>query len=61
MCARYRLADYGRVYAYGDSPEDGELLALAHHRSYRWQEQDEDAAPGGSTRRAGAPASAGGA
>jgi HAD superfamily hydrolase (TIGR01490 family) len=35
---RYRLEDYGRVYAYGDSPEDREMLALAHHRTYCWHE-----------------------
>lgn len=34
---RYRLADYGAVHAYGDSAEDHAMLALAHHRTYRWQ------------------------
>lgn len=32
---RYRLADYGRVFAYGDTPEDRELLALADVPYYR--------------------------
>ena len=37
--ATYDLADYGRVYAYGDTHEDLALLDLAHHRFYRGQEQ----------------------
>jgi phosphatidylglycerophosphatase C len=41
---RYRLEDYGRVYAYGDSDEDRELLALAHHKYMRWVELDGPAA-----------------
>lgn len=36
--ARYDLAAYGRVYAYGDTHEDLALLDLAHHRFYRGQE-----------------------
>lgn len=32
------LSRYPVVYAYGDTPEDRELLALAHRRWYRWQE-----------------------
>lgn len=28
---------FSRVYAYGDTPEDRELLALAHEAYYRWQ------------------------
>lgn len=32
---RYRLSDYGRIFAYGDTPEDRELLALAHAPHYR--------------------------
>lgn len=32
------LPDYRRIYAYGDTIEDRELLALAHHPVYRWQE-----------------------
>ncbi len=28
---------YGRIFAYGDTPEDRELLALAHEPYYRWQ------------------------
>jgi phosphatidylglycerophosphatase C len=30
-----RLADYERVYAYGDSSGDREMLAIAHEPSYR--------------------------
>jgi len=32
------LASYPVIYAYGDTPEDRELLALAHKRYYRWVE-----------------------
>jgi phosphatidylglycerophosphatase C len=28
---------YARIFAYGDTPEDRELLALAHEPYYRWQ------------------------
>ncbi|MCF7223471.1 HAD family hydrolase [Marilutibacter chinensis] len=34
---RYRLTDFQAVHAYGDSSEDHAMLALAHHRSYRWE------------------------
>lgn len=34
---RYPLSQYSRVFAYGDTPEDRELLALAHEAYYRWQ------------------------
>ena len=37
--ARYALAEYRRIYAYGDTHEDLALLGLAHHRIYRGQEQ----------------------
>lgn len=33
----YPLADYAQVYAYGDTREDRALLAIAHHRYFRWQ------------------------
>jgi phosphatidylglycerophosphatase C len=36
---RFELASYPVVYAYGDTKEDLELLALAHRRVYRWREQ----------------------
>ena len=35
---RYDLARYPVVYAYGDSGEDREMMALAHKKFYRWQE-----------------------
>lgn len=35
VLARYRLSDYGQVFAYGDTPEDRELLALADAPHYR--------------------------
>lgn len=36
--ARYDLEKYATIYAYGDTPEDAELLALAHQRFFRGQE-----------------------
>lgn len=36
--ARYDLACYERIYAYGDTHEDLPLLGLAHHRFYRGKE-----------------------
>lgn len=36
---RYELERYPVIYAYGDTPEDAELLALAHRRYFRWREQ----------------------
>jgi phosphatidylglycerophosphatase C len=35
---RYDLSQYPVVYAYGDTPEDYELLRLANKRYFRWQE-----------------------
>lgn len=35
---RIALEDYASVYAYGDTPEDRDLLALADRRFYRWRE-----------------------
>lgn len=34
---RYREADYGCIYAYGDTHEDLAMLAIAQHQTYRWQ------------------------
>lgn len=34
---RYDLQRYARIHAYGDTPEDMDLLALAHERHYRGQ------------------------
>lgn len=36
---RFDLVSYPLVYAYGDTKENLELLALAHRRVYRWREQ----------------------
>lgn len=36
--ARYELAKYTTIYAYGDTQEDTELLALAHQRFFRGRE-----------------------
>lgn len=38
VLARYDPAQYESVYAYGDTREDDELLSLAHHKFFRWQE-----------------------
>jgi phosphatidylglycerophosphatase C len=35
---RYDLAKYETIYAYGDTPEDAELLMLAHQRFFRGRE-----------------------
>lgn len=35
---RYALDRYSLVYAYGDTNEDREMLALAHRKYYRWKE-----------------------
>ena len=37
--ARYDLGRYARIFAYGDTIEDREMLRLANHRYYRWQAQ----------------------
>jgi len=34
---RFALSQFSRVFAYGDTPEDSELLALAHEPYYRGQ------------------------
>jgi HAD superfamily hydrolase (TIGR01490 family) len=36
--ARYDVSHYPVVYAYGDSGEDREMMALAHRKFYRWRE-----------------------
>jgi HAD superfamily hydrolase (TIGR01490 family) len=38
---RYDLRQFDEIYAYGDTPEDQEMLALANRRYYRWKETDE--------------------
>lgn len=35
----FDLARFGAVFAYGDSNGDRPMLALAHHRCYRWRGQ----------------------
>lgn len=34
---RFALDSFAAIHAYGDTPEDFELLQLAKHRTYRWQ------------------------
>jgi len=38
VLARYSLSQYEAVYAYGDTPDDKPLLALAKHKYYRWRD-----------------------
>lgn len=38
---RYDLRQYRDIYAYGDTSEDREMLALANRRYYRWKETEE--------------------
>lgn len=33
----FPLGKFSRVFAYGDTPEDRELLSIAHEPYYRWQ------------------------
>ncbi|MDP1696200.1 MAG: HAD family hydrolase [Xanthomonadaceae bacterium] len=35
---RYDMSSFNTIYAYGDTPEDQDLLALANKAYYRWQE-----------------------
>ena len=37
----YDIRQYRQVYAYGDTADDLDMLALASHRYYRWQEANE--------------------
>jgi phosphatidylglycerophosphatase C len=34
---RYKLSDFNCVFAYGDSPGDKPMLAIADVRYYRWK------------------------
>jgi HAD superfamily hydrolase (TIGR01490 family) len=34
---RFDLARYPRIYAYGDTDDDREMLDVAHEKYYRWQ------------------------
>jgi phosphatidylglycerophosphatase C len=38
--ARYETSRYSTIYAYGDSPDDIDLLGVATKRYFRWQEVD---------------------
>ncbi|MBF7690238.1 HAD-IB family hydrolase [Acinetobacter pollinis] len=35
---QYELTDYNKIYAYGDSPNDHAMLALADIKFYQWQQ-----------------------
>ncbi|MEO6598512.1 MAG: HAD family hydrolase [Polyangiaceae bacterium] len=35
---RYDMSSYPVVFAYGDTPEDRDMLELAHKKYYRWRE-----------------------
>jgi HAD superfamily hydrolase (TIGR01490 family) len=39
---RYDLSRYSVIYAYGDTDEDREMLAIAHEPYYRWQKVTND-------------------
>ena len=39
---RYDLGRYPIVYAYGDTDEDREMLAIAHEKYYRWHKVTAD-------------------
>ena len=38
VLAQYSLSQYEAVYAYGDTPDDQPLLALAKHKYYCWRD-----------------------
>lgn len=38
ISTQFDLGRYSEVYAYGDTSEDREMLALAHRKYYRWTE-----------------------
>jgi HAD superfamily hydrolase (TIGR01490 family) len=38
ISSQFDLSRYSQVYAYGDTSEDLEMLALAHRKYYRWKE-----------------------
>jgi HAD superfamily hydrolase (TIGR01490 family) len=35
---RCQLSEYELIYAYGDTPDDGPMLALAQRKYYRWKQ-----------------------
>lgn len=37
---RYKVNEYKTIYAYGDTHEDGPMLALADEKFFRWQPSD---------------------
>lgn len=37
---RYDLASFAEIYAYGDTPEDQDLLGIASQKYYQWQQVD---------------------
>jgi len=41
IVSRYDLSSFEIVFAYGDTTEDADMLALAHRRFFRWQEISE--------------------
>jgi hypothetical protein len=38
ISSQFDLSRYPEVYAYGDTSEDLEMLALAHRKYYRWKD-----------------------
>ena len=52
---QYILPSYDTIYAYGDTPEDLDMLALANKRFYKWQEQHSSAGANNSFKRTPGP------
>ena len=56
---RYDLGAFTEVYAYGDTPEDHDLLGIATRKYYRWEEVGipnvEDSGPASPSRRTDCP------
>ena len=38
ISSQFDLSRYPEVYAYGDTSEDLEMLALAHRKYHRWKD-----------------------
>jgi len=38
VLAAYDIGKYSCVYAYGDTPEDEQMLSIAHKKFFRWKE-----------------------
>ena len=43
---KYNLADYGVIYAYGDTSDDDDMLRMATRKYFRWREVATPSKPG---------------